>query len=163
MNGRVIHLDPRTAVRSGDALLSGDATSAQVQWLTAVGSGVADSRIDLTHQVAAQWEILAGDAGISYLWFTEGMGQLTLPLPRVARRAPVGTIRRQPEMAWLERHAAELRPLAGQWVAIKGEELISQGGTAREVLEAARQRGVGRPLLFQVPRTQAEISFAAFD
>lgn len=163
MNGHVIRMDPRTEVRSGITILSRDATSAKAQRLTAVGSCVVDSRIDLAHRAASQREILAGDAIISSRWFIEGMGQMTLPLPGVARWAPVRTRRRQAEMAWLERHAAELRALAGEWVAINGEELISHGATAREVLEAARQRGVVRPLLFQVPRTQAEISFAAFD
>ncbi|HWQ31608.1 MAG TPA: DUF5678 domain-containing protein [Blastocatellia bacterium] len=43
-----------------------------------------------------------------------------------------------PEYEWLEQHRDEY---AGQWVALKGGNLISSGPRGREVIEAARKAG----------------------
>ncbi len=41
----------------------------------------------------------------------------------------------------------------GQWVAMKKDQLtvVANGKTARQVLEAAREKGLSRPTLFKVP------------
>lgn len=74
------------------------------------------------------------------------------PLPPgfVVRRVP--PIRQQmkgisQEMAWLEQHRAEY---AGQWVALDGDRLIKAGGSAKDVLDAARAEGTPDALIVKV-------------
>jgi hypothetical protein len=51
------------------------------------------------------------------------------------------------EMKWLSEHQHEY---GGQWVALKGDQLIAHGKSAREVYAAADAAGVGIPLVTRV-------------
>jgi predicted DNA-binding antitoxin AbrB/MazE fold protein len=55
---------------------------------------------------------------------------------------------RKEEQEWLEAHQHEYK---GQWVALQGNALISYGSRAQAVLDEAHQKGIERPLLYQVP------------
>jgi hypothetical protein len=52
------------------------------------------------------------------------------------------------EQAWLKQHHAEY---AGAWVALEGGNLVAQGSSARQVLEAAKAKGYQQPLVVHVP------------
>ena len=54
---------------------------------------------------------------------------------------------REAEQDWLRQHEREY---AGQWVALEGNVLLSNGARAREVLDAARKKGIPEPLLVHV-------------
>lgn len=71
--------------------------------------------------------------------------------PRV-RKASEPEIDRSRELQWLAEHSREY---AGQWVALDGERLLCHNASAREVFAAARQSGVERPLVIQVPSRDA--------
>lgn len=51
------------------------------------------------------------------------------------------------ELRWVEEHRAEY---AGQWVAVRGDNLLSSGADGREVYEAARAAGDERPFVTRV-------------
>lgn len=163
MNPPVIHLNIHTECGSGHLLLAEGGASARVERITASGLAVADSDMHLVGQGWADWEVRGGSVNGAFLWIADVITQLPLPLAARTRGYPVRRTRRDTELKWLEQHSRELRGLAGHWVAINGNELISHGRRPMEVLEAARQRGVDRPLMFHVPEAEAEISFAAFD
>ena len=55
---------------------------------------------------------------------------------------------RIPEQEWLRPHGQEY---SGQWVALNGEDLLSQGSDARSVREEARAKGVQTPLMVHIP------------
>ncbi len=48
------------------------------------------------------------------------------------------------ESKWLNEHRAEY---AGQWVALKGDRLVAQGASAKEVYDRADAAGVEMPLV----------------
>jgi hypothetical protein len=62
------------------------------------------------------------------------------------------------ELRWIERHRAEY---AGQWVAVRGDRLISSGTQAREVYRAARAAGDERPFVTRVEPAD-ELPFAGW-
>jgi hypothetical protein len=41
---------------------------------------------------------------------------------------------------------------AGKWVAVEGDQLISEGASAISVLEQARAQGVPNPLVVRIPK-----------
>lgn len=51
------------------------------------------------------------------------------------------------ELKWLNEHRAEY---AGRWVALKGDNLIAQGTSAKEAYDAAEAAGVEMPLVTRV-------------
>src|ERR1051325_7815000 len=51
------------------------------------------------------------------------------------------------ELRWIEEHRAEY---AGQWVAVRGDRLLSSGPDGREVYKAARAAGDERPFVTRV-------------
>ena len=51
------------------------------------------------------------------------------------------------ELRWIEEHRSEY---AGQWVAVRGDRLLSSGPGGREVYEAARAAGDERPFVTRV-------------
>jgi len=59
-----------------------------------------------------------------------------------------GATGRMPEQEWLRAHCQEY---SGQWVALKGEELLSHGSDARRVRDEARAKGVQTPLMVHIP------------
>jgi len=162
MNGSTICLDLRNEYCSGGARLLADAVSAAPHQVRPTCSTIVYSYVNPDRQGSSQGKFLAKAESIP-VYLTELTRQLLLPLPAAQQRPRAGARRRQTELAWLERHAAELRPLAGQWLAINGEELVSYGHTLAEVLEGARRRGVANPLLLRAPGPEPEISFGAFD
>jgi len=163
MNPPAVRVDVRTGCGSSHLLLAERRSSNRVERIAASEVAVANSYIHLVGQAWAHHEVLPTLISGAFLWFADVTGQLPLPLARETQRYPVQRVRRDTELRWLEQHATELRGLAGHWVAINGDELISYGRKPKEVLEAARQRGADRPLMFHVPEAEAEISFAAFD
>jgi hypothetical protein len=72
------------------------------------------------------------------------------PAPTARPRVQPLAARRARERRWRESHAGELRRLQGQWVVVEGEDLIAHGPDAREVVAAARAKGVKLPYLFFV-------------
>jgi len=61
---------------------------------------------------------------------------------------PVANSGQMPEQEWLRANGREYR---GQWVALKGEELLSHGSDARSVRDEARAKGVQTPLMVHIP------------
>jgi hypothetical protein len=51
------------------------------------------------------------------------------------------------ELRWIEKHRSEY---AGQWVAVRGDRLLSSGTDGREVYKAARAAGDERPFVTRV-------------
>ena len=62
------------------------------------------------------------------------------------------------ELRWIEEHRAEY---AGQWVAVRGDKLLSSGSDGRQVYEAARAAGDERPFVTRVKPT-GELPFAGW-
>ncbi len=62
------------------------------------------------------------------------------------------------ELRWIEEHRAEY---AGQWVAVRGDRLLSSGTDGREVYEAARAAGDERPFVTRVESAD-ELPFAGW-
>ncbi len=60
---------------------------------------------------------------------------------------PATSPSRAEEMKWLSAHGDEFR---GQWLALRGSELLSSGPRALVVREEARQKGCPRPLMVRV-------------
>lgn len=54
------------------------------------------------------------------------------------------THQREREMRWLAEHEAEY---AGQWLALDGDRLLSQGTDPHQVRAAARAQGVASPFV----------------
>jgi hypothetical protein len=51
------------------------------------------------------------------------------------------------ELRWIEEHRSEY---TGQWVAVRGDCLLSNGPNAKEVYEAARAKGDKSPFVTRV-------------
>jgi len=62
------------------------------------------------------------------------------------------------ELRWIEEHRAEY---AGQWVAVRGNRLLSSGTDGREVYKAARAAGDERPFVTRV-ESPGELPFAGW-
>lgn len=56
------------------------------------------------------------------------------------------------ELQWIEKHRSEY---AGQWVAVRGDRLLSSGTDGRKVYEAARAAGDERPFVTRVEPVDA--------
>ena len=65
--------------------------------------------------------------------------------PRVRPSARVVDLSR--ELRWIEEHRSEY---AGQWVAVRGDRLLSSGPDGKEVYEAARAAGDKRPFVTRI-------------
>jgi hypothetical protein len=52
------------------------------------------------------------------------------------------------EQEWLRRYSDEYK---GQWVALHGDVLLSDGSDARTVRDEARAKGIQLPLLVHIP------------
>jgi Family of unknown function (DUF5678) len=62
------------------------------------------------------------------------------------------------ELRWIEEHRAEY---VGQWVAVRGDRLLSSGPNGKEVYEAARAAGDERPFVTKVEPAD-ELPFAGW-
>jgi hypothetical protein len=62
------------------------------------------------------------------------------------------------ELRWIEEHRSEY---AGQWVAVRGDRLLSSGANGREVYNAARAAGDERPFVTRVEPPD-ELPFAGW-
>ena len=60
---------------------------------------------------------------------------------------------RSRELAWRQTHGEEFRQLAGQWVVLDGETIVSHGPDAVQVVEEARTQGITVPYIFFVDDT----------
>lgn len=78
------------------------------------------------------------------------------PAPNTFRK--VALIDCSAELQWLAEHRDEY---LGQWVALKGNQLLSYGEDAVEVYETARQQGVDNPVLIQI-ETPNELPFSGW-
>jgi len=54
------------------------------------------------------------------------------------------------ELRWIEEHRSEY---AGQWVAVRGDRLLSNGPNGKEVYEAARAAGDESPFVTRIEPT----------
>lgn len=62
------------------------------------------------------------------------------------------------ELRWVEEHRAQY---AGQWVAVRGNRLLSSGTDGKEVYKAARAAGDKRPFVTRVEPLN-ELPFAGW-
>ena len=62
------------------------------------------------------------------------------------------------ELRWIEKHRSAY---AGQWVAVRGDRLLSSGPDGRAVYEAARAAGDERPFVTRVEPAD-ELPFAGW-
>jgi hypothetical protein len=62
------------------------------------------------------------------------------------------------ELQWIEKHCSEF---AAQWVAVRGDRLLSSGTDGRKVYEAARAVGDERPFVTRVEPAD-ELPFAGW-
>lgn len=81
---------------------------------------------------------------------TNGTAQYHAPVPEPARSTSLRDI--TAERQWLKEHCDEY---AGQWVALKGNKLLSHGMNAKEVHAAAKAAGHPDALLEQVEPSNA--------
>ena len=86
------------------------------------------------------------------------MAQLLSDSKYVARRVPGPINYRYAEQEWLHQHQAEYR---GAWVALEGSEMVACGTSAKEVLEAARGKGIAHPLIHHIPK-EPELPWAGW-
>ena len=63
---------------------------------------------------------------------------------------------RKTEINWLSKHGQLLKRLAGQWVAVEGEQLVAYGQTLADALEKSRAKGVEHPFVTRLPRIHEE-------
>jgi len=77
---------------------------------------------------------------------------------RIVSGADVETAPGVREQEWVRSHSREY---AGKWVAILGHGLIAAGGSAREVMDKAREAGVRAPFLVHVPDS-SELPFGGW-
>lgn len=62
------------------------------------------------------------------------------------------------ELRWIDEHRAEY---VGQWVAVRGDKLLSSGTDGKEVYRAARAAGDERPFVTRV-ESPGELPFAGW-
>jgi hypothetical protein len=63
----------------------------------------------------------------------------------------VNVPRRAQEIAWRQANTQLLRDrYADRWVALEGDAIIADGGSAAEVVSAARRKGIQLPYIFRV-------------
>jgi hypothetical protein len=75
--------------------------------------------------------------------------------PAAAGPEPLGEADdlRTVELAWLQRHEAELARLyPGQWIALDGDRLVAHADDLPGLLALARQAGHPHPFITAVPR-----------
>lgn len=85
------------------------------------------------------------------------MGHSLAAIPATFRtgeetKLPTRPRRRERELLWLRTHRRELEALAGQWIALDGDVLLSSGPDPVEVIREARSRGVRAPFLHRAER-----------
>jgi predicted DNA-binding antitoxin AbrB/MazE fold protein len=56
---------------------------------------------------------------------------------------------RRREQEWLRVNGPHY---PGQWVAIEGDQLVSQGDSAKAVLQQARAKGIPHPIVMHIPK-----------
>lgn len=163
MTPAAIRVDVHSECGSGHLTLSGGGVCHRVERITATELTVASPYAYPVGQAWGEREVRIRSVGGTFLWFADVIGQPRSPLVLEAHGPSAQAGRRDIELRWLEQHTAELQGLAGHWVAINGSELISHGRDLKEVLEEARKRKADRPLLFHVPGSEMDISFAVSD
>jgi hypothetical protein len=60
-----------------------------------------------------------------------------------------------PELMWLMQNDSVLRKYRGEYIALKGGELIAHG-TLGEVLAESKRRGIDQPFTQYIPKTEKE-------
>lgn len=71
---------------------------------------------------------------------------------RADANGSVQTVDISRELQWIDEHREEY---AGQWVAVRGERLLSSGADGLSVYKAARQAGDERPFVTRVEPVDA--------
>ena len=61
------------------------------------------------------------------------------------------------ETRWASENEASLRSFAGEWVAIKGTELIGHSSDIQALVQEVEKRGVVNPLIIKIPVEPARI------
>ena len=72
------------------------------------------------------------------------------------RPEPIKSTHRQRELDWMRTHPDEMPRLAGEWVVLEGNEIVSHGKKAARVVASARRKGVVVPFVFRVERPDVE-------
>ena len=63
------------------------------------------------------------------------------------------------ERQWLAEHSDEY---AGQWVALKGDQLLSHGTDPQEVYRRGREMGIDAPVLKRIREPHEELPFGGW-
>jgi predicted DNA-binding antitoxin AbrB/MazE fold protein len=99
--------------------------------------------------------------------YEDGVLKLAEPLPLADKQRVMLTVndlseRMQPpkaEMLWIGRHGHLYK---GEWLALRGSELISHGLDGNAVRVEALSKGVQHPLMYHVPDYFGEFSIEWF-
>lgn len=82
----------------------------------------------------------------------------SLPPKRVLKVKRVAPLDITKELNWIKEHRTEY---VGEWVALKGDVLISHGSNGLEVYEKARSAGIKNPFLAQI-ESEDELPFGGW-
>ncbi len=58
---------------------------------------------------------------------------------------------REIEKTWVESHTKELKKLAGKWLVIEGEKLVTHNVDFVKAVREARKRGIQVPYITRLP------------
>jgi Family of unknown function (DUF5678) len=63
---------------------------------------------------------------------------------------------RHRELEWLRTHKEALQKLAGQWIVVEGEEIITSGDNPLHVVAEARAKGIQIPYVIHLGVTRKD-------
>ncbi|MEW6283875.1 MAG: DUF5678 domain-containing protein [Candidatus Eremiobacterota bacterium] len=67
---------------------------------------------------------------------------------------PMADPLREREQAWLRANAQLVAKLAGEWVVLEGETLVTHGPDYAQVREQARRAGIQIPFILRIPESR---------
>jgi len=63
---------------------------------------------------------------------------------------------RHRELEWLRTHKEAVQKLAGQWIVVEGEEIVTYGDNPLQVVAEARAKGVQIPYIIHLVATEKD-------
>jgi hypothetical protein len=63
---------------------------------------------------------------------------------------------RHRELEWLRTHKEAVQKLAGQWIVVEGEEIVTYGDNPLQVVAEARAKGVQIPYIIRLAVTEKD-------
>lgn len=86
--------------------------------------------------------------------FDKFLDSLTQPLsstPQGQQSPQPGSSRRQQELQWIDENRSQVEKLAGNWIAVEGNQLIAYSPDFSTVLAETKRCGIGTPFIVFVP------------